>query len=71
MSISSYFIQLVYLVGGIGLLFSAFQGIKTGRSSVFVSPGFKRTDDPFIYWASIITLTAAGLAGLFLFISDI
>ena len=60
----------VFLVGGVLLLLSAFNGIIKGSASVFVSPGFNRSENPVQYWTAIVMLALAGASGIYVFISD-
>ena len=58
----------IFLAIGVGLLFSAIHGLVTRRSSVFVTGEFERSEHPLLYWSSIVMLSAAGLAGILIFV---
>jgi len=53
---------LLLLAAAVLGFLNAVNGLWTGRSSIFVPGGFKRSEHPLQYWTSIIMSAGIGVA---------
>jgi hypothetical protein len=63
--------DLLFLMGLLIGSFSLVNGLKTGRASYLVPGGFKRSEQPFLYWMAMAMSGAAIVVCLFFLITDL
>jgi len=62
--------DLLFLVGLLVGSFSLVNGLKTGRASLLVPGGFKKSEQPFLYWLAMTMFGAAAASCLFFLAVD-
>lgn len=62
--------DLLFLIGLVISLSSLVDGAKTGCASSVVPGGFKRSEQPFLYWMAMAMSAAACVVCLFFLIAD-